>query len=81
MQLRLLKPSQLSACSVNPGQAMLNFLKLVGGTLLALAGIGLALGIGAALTALSAIIGTVMLGAAALLIIILVVREFLEGKP
>lgn len=60
---------------------MLNFLKLVGGTLLALAGIGLALGIGAALTALSAIIGTVMLGAAALLIIILVVREFLEGKP
>ena len=59
---------------------MLNFLKLVGGTLLALAGIGLALGIGAALTALSAIIGTVMLGAAALLIIILVVREFLEGK-
>ena len=60
---------------------MLNFLKLVGGTLLALAGIGLALGIGAAHTALSAIIGTVMLGAAALLIIILVVREFLEGKP
>lgn len=60
---------------------MLNFLKLVGGTLLVLAGIGLALGIGAALTALSAIIGTVMLGAAALLIIILVVREFLEGKP
>lgn len=60
---------------------MLNFLKLVGGTLLALAGIGLALGIGAALTALSAVIGTVMLGAAALLIIILVVREFLEGKP
>ena len=60
---------------------MLNFLKLIGGTLLALAGIGLALGIGAALTALSAIIGTVMLGAAALLIIILVVREFLEGKP
>ncbi len=60
---------------------MLNFLKLVGGTLLALAGIGLALGIGAALTALSAIIGTVMLGAAAILIIILVVREFLEGKP
>lgn len=60
---------------------MLNFLKLVGGTLLALAGIGLALGIGAALTALSAIIGTVMLGAAALLIIILVVREFLEDKP
>lgn len=60
---------------------MLNFLKLVGGSLLALAGIGLALGIGAALTALSAIIGTVMLGAAALLIIILVVREFLEGKP
>ena len=60
---------------------MLNFLKLIGGTLLALAGIGLALGIGAALTALSAVIGTVMLGAAALLIIILVVREFLEGKP
>ena len=60
---------------------MLNFLKLVGGSLLALAGIGLALGIGADLTALSAIIGTVMLGAAALLIIILVVREFLEGKP
>ena len=60
---------------------MLNFLKLVGGTLLVLAGIGLALGIGAALTALSAIIGTVMLGAAALLIIILVVREFLEDKP
>lgn len=60
---------------------MLNFLKLVGGALLALAGIGLALGIGAALTALSAIIGTVMLGAAAILIIILVVREFLEGKP
>ena len=60
---------------------MLNFLKLVGGTLLALAGIGLALGIGAALTAFSAVIGTVMLGAAALLIIILVVREFLEGKP
>lgn len=60
---------------------MLNFLKLVGGTLLALAGIGLALGIGAALTALSAVIGTVMLGAAAILIIILVVREFLEGKP
>lgn len=60
---------------------MLNFLKLVGGTLLALAGIGLALGIGAALTALSAIIGTVMLGAAAILIIVLVVREFLEGKP
>ena len=59
---------------------MLNFLKLVGGTLLALAGIGLALGIGAALTALSAIIGTVMLGAAAILIIVLVVREFLEGK-
>ena len=60
---------------------MLNFLKLVGGTLLALAGIGLALGINAALTALSAVIGTVMLGAAAILIIILVVREFLEGKP
>ena len=60
---------------------MLNFLKLVGGTLLALAGIGLALGIGAALTALSAVIGTVMLGAAAILIIILVVREFLEDKP
>lgn len=60
---------------------MLNFLKLVGGTLLVLAGIGLALGIGAALTALSAIIGTAMLGAAAILIIILVVREFLEGKP
>ena len=60
---------------------MLNFLKLVGGTLLALAGIGLALGIGAALTALSAVIGTVMLGAAAILIIILVIREFLEGKP
>ena len=60
---------------------MLNFLKLVGGTLLALAGIGLALGIGAALTAMSAVIGTVMLGAAAILIIVLVVREFLEGKP
>lgn len=60
---------------------MLNFLKLVGGTFLALAGIGLALGIGAALSALSAVIGTVMLGAAAILIIILVVREFLEGKP
>ena len=59
---------------------MLNFLKLVWGTLLALVGIGLALGIGAALTALSAVIGTVMLGAAAILIIVLVVREFLEGK-
>ena len=59
---------------------MLNFLKLVGGTLLALVGIGLALGIGAALTALSAVFGTVMLGAAAILIIVLVVREFLEGK-
>ena len=59
---------------------MLNFLKLVGGTLLALVGIGLALGIGAALTALSAVIGTVMLGAAAILIIVLVVREFLKGK-
>lgn len=59
---------------------MLNFLKLAGGTLLALVGIGLALGIGAALTALSAVIGTVMLGAAAILIIVLVVREFLEGK-
>ena len=59
---------------------MLNFLKLVGGTLLALVGIGLALGIGAALTALSAVIGTVMLGAAAILILVLVVREFLEGK-
>ena len=59
---------------------MLNFLKLVGGTLLALVGIGLALGIGTALTALSAVIGTVMLGAAAILIIVLVVREFLEGK-
>ena len=61
--------------------AMLKLLKLVGGTLLALGVLGLALGIGAALTALSAVIGTVMLGAAALLIIILVVREFLEGKP
>lgn len=59
---------------------MLNFLKLVGGTLLALVGFGLALGIGAALTALSTVIGTVMLGAAAILIIVLVVREFLEGK-
>ena len=59
---------------------MLNFLKLVGGTLLALVGFGLALGIGAALTALSTVIGTVMLGAAAILIIVLVVREFLESK-
>ena len=61
--------------------AMLKLLKLVGGTLLALGVLGLALGIGAALTALSAVIGTVMLGAAAILIIILVVREFLEDKP
>lgn len=58
---------------------MLKFLKLVGGTLLGLGMFGLAVGIGAALTALSAIIGTALLGGAALLVIILMVKELLDN--
>ena len=60
---------------------MLRFLKLVGATLLAFGGFSLAVGIGAALAALSAVLGTALLGGTALLVIILMVKELFEGKP
>jgi hypothetical protein len=59
---------------------MLKFFKVIGGTLLAIGILGLALGIGAVVTALSAFLGTALLGGAVLFIIILVVKEFLEGR-
>jgi hypothetical protein len=59
---------------------MLDILKWVGYGLLSILGFGLALGIGVALSALSAVLGTVMLGGAALFAVILIVREFFEAK-
>lgn len=59
---------------------MLDFLKAVGYSLLVIAGVGLALGIGAVVTALSALLGTALLGGAIILVIVLMVKEFLDSK-
>lgn len=59
---------------------MLKFLKVVGEVLLAIGIIGLAIGIGAVLSALGAVLGTALLGGAALLVIVLMVRELFQDK-
>lgn len=59
---------------------MLDFLKAVGYSLLVIVGVGLALGIGAVVTALSALLGTALLGGAIILVIVLMVKEFLDSK-
>ncbi len=58
---------------------MLKTLKLIGGTLLILGGFGLAVGIGVVISALSALIGTALLGGAVILVIILMVKELLDN--
>ena len=60
---------------------MWNFIKLVGFGLLALMGFCLALGIGALIAALTASLGTVLVGGAVILVIILVVKELFESRP
>ena len=59
---------------------MLKFLKVVREVLLAIGIIGLAIGTGAALSALGAVLGTALLGGVALLGIVLVVRELFQDK-
>lgn len=59
---------------------MLNFLKQVGTLLLGILVFCLALGMGAVLTALSSIIGLVVIGGVALMIIILIIREILGAN-
>lgn len=59
---------------------MLDFLKIVGYSLLALGGFCLALGIGAVVTALSAVLSTVLLGGAVILVIVLMVKELLDSN-
>lgn len=59
---------------------MLELLKLVGYCLLAIVVCGVAIGIGAGLTALSGILGLLFLGGGALFIAILVVKDFFETR-
>lgn len=59
---------------------MFHTLKWVGYSLLAILGVGLAIGIGAALSALGAILGMLVLGGGAILTIILLVRELLGDE-
>lgn len=59
---------------------MLELLKGVGYCLLAIVVLSLALGIGAALTALSGVLGLIALGGGTLFIIILVVKDFFETR-
>ena len=59
---------------------MLDFLKIVGYSLLALGGFCLAHGIGAVVTALSAVLSTVLLGGAVILVIVLMVKELLDSN-
>jgi hypothetical protein len=59
---------------------MLSILKGIGYGIVAILGIGLALGMGAAIAALSSIIGLVVTGGVALVIIVLVIREILGAN-
>ena len=57
---------------------MLNILKWIWYAILSCVGVGLAIGIGAVLTALGAILSTIVVGGSAMLVIILMVKELLE---
>ena len=59
---------------------MLSILKGIGYGIVAILGIGLALGMGAAIAALSSIIGLVVTGGVALVIIVLVILEILGAN-
>lgn len=59
---------------------MLSILKGIGYGIVAILGIGLALGMGAAIAALSSIIGLVVTGGVALVILVLVIREILGAN-
>ena len=58
---------------------MLDFIKLLGFGLVATMVFCLALGIGAVVAALGALLGTVLLGGAAILVIVLVVKELFDS--
>jgi len=58
---------------------MLDFIKLLGFGLVATMVFCLALGIGAVVTALGALLGTALLGGAAILVIVLVVKELFDS--
>ena len=59
---------------------MLSILKGIGYGIVAILGIGLDLGMGAAIAALSSIIGLVVTGGVALVIIVLVILEILGAN-
>jgi len=58
---------------------MLDFIKLLGFGLVATMVFCLALGIGAVVAALGALLGTALLGGAAILVIVLVVKELFDS--